>query len=124
MLSVIPGIKHPQFSRFWLLAVLGNGDLDHRSDIYSPACLMYEWEAGNLPFTGNTTEEICLKHLLQTPARLGSLFRKTTFGAEDVIRECLGICAQMMRRILVDAAAQGFVLPCVGHADGAVKLDA
>ena len=32
--------------------LLGTEDLDHRTDIYSLACLMYEWEAGSLPFTG------------------------------------------------------------------------
>ncbi len=69
--------------------LLGSKGLDHRADIYSIGCLMYEWEAGSLPFTGTTAEEICLKHLLQTPGRLGSLFRKTTFGAEDVIRQSL-----------------------------------
>ena len=69
--------------------LLGDADLDHRTDIYSLGCLMYEWEVGNCPFTGTTAEEIRLKHLLEAPAPLGSFFKKTTFGAEGLIRECL-----------------------------------
>ena len=67
----------------------GDADLDHRTDIYSLGCLMYEWEGGNCPFTGATMEEIRLKHLSEEPAPLGSFFKKTTFGAERLIRECL-----------------------------------
>ena len=67
----------------------GDADLDHRTDIYSLGCLMYEWEGGSCPFTGTTVEEIRLKHLFGVPAPLGSFFKKTTFGAERLIRECL-----------------------------------
>ena len=67
----------------------GETDLDHRTDIYSLGCLMYEWEGGSCPFTGTTVEEIRLKHLFEAPASLGSFFKKTTFGAERLIRECL-----------------------------------
>lgn len=67
----------------------GDVDLNHRTDIYSLGCLMYEWEAGSCPFTGTTAEEVVLKHLFETPAPLGSFFRKTTFGVEGLIRECL-----------------------------------
>ena len=67
----------------------GDADLDHRTDIYSLGCLMYEWEAGSCPFTGTTAEEILLKHLFEAPAALGSFFKKTTFGAERLIRDCL-----------------------------------
>ena len=67
----------------------GVADLDHRTDIYSLGCLMYEWEGGSCPFTGTTAEEIYLKHLSEAPAPLGSFFKKTTFGAERLIRECL-----------------------------------
>jgi eukaryotic-like serine/threonine-protein kinase len=67
----------------------GDVDLDHRTDIYSLGCLMYEWEAGGCPFTGTTAEEVILKHLFETAAPLGSFFKKTAFGAEGLIRACL-----------------------------------
>ncbi len=69
--------------------LLGNPELDHRTDIYSLGCLMYEWEAGNCPFTGTSADEIALKHLLDLPAALGTSPTKTTFGIEDVVRRCL-----------------------------------
>ena len=50
---------------------------------------MYEWEGGRHPFTGTTVEEIRLKHLFEAPAPLGSFFKKTTFGVERLICECL-----------------------------------
>lgn len=67
----------------------GDVDLDHRTDIYSLGCLMYEWEAGSCPFTGTTAEAVVLKHWFETPAPLGSFLKKTTFGTEGLIRECL-----------------------------------
>ena len=51
---------------------------------------MYEWEGGNCPFTGATMEEIRLKHLSEEPSPLGRFFKKTTFGAERLIREVFG----------------------------------
>ncbi|MBI3681776.1 MAG: protein kinase, partial [Acidobacteria bacterium] len=69
--------------------LLGYVDLDHRTDIYSLGCLMYEWEAGSCPFTGTTAEEIRLKHLFEAPAPLERFLKRTAFGAEGAIRECL-----------------------------------
>ena len=69
--------------------LLGYVELDHRADIYSLGCLMYEWEAGSCPFTGTTAEEIRLKHLFEAPAPLERLLKRTVFGAEGAIRECL-----------------------------------
>lgn len=69
--------------------LLGAATLDHRTDIYSLGCLMYEWEAGSCPFSGVTAEEIRLKHLFEAPAPLRRFFQKTAFGAEDVIHACL-----------------------------------
>ena len=67
----------------------GEADLDHRTDIYSLGCLMYEWEKGSCPFTGTTAGEIRFKHLFEAPVLLGSFLKKTTFGVERLIRECL-----------------------------------
>ena len=69
--------------------LMGNATLDHRTDIYSLGCLMYEWEAGSCPFTGTAAEEIALKHLFEAPPPLGSFFRRTAFGVEDLINRCL-----------------------------------
>ncbi|MGI8542125.1 MAG: protein kinase domain-containing protein [Aridibacter sp.] len=69
--------------------ILGNENIDHRSDIYSLGCIFYEWETGIRPFTGNTAEEIALKHLMQPAQQIGSFFRRTNFGVEKIIYKCL-----------------------------------
>lgn len=69
--------------------LLGRAEIDHRTDIYSLGCLMYEWESGTCPFTGTTAEEVGLKHLFEAPVTLGGFFKRTAFGAESVIHACL-----------------------------------
>jgi tetratricopeptide (TPR) repeat protein len=69
--------------------LLGVPLLDHRTDIYSLGCLMYEWETGAWPFTGSTADEVRLKHLFQAPAPIAGFLRKSTFGADQVILACL-----------------------------------
>ncbi len=69
--------------------LLGGVPLDLRSDIYSLGCLMYEWETGRKPFSG-TWQEIREAKIRGEPPKIASgLFRKTSFGAEDVIMRCL-----------------------------------
>lgn len=69
--------------------LLGGVPLDLRSDIYSLGCLMYEWETGRKPFSG-TWHEIREAKIRGEPPKIASgLFRKTSFGAEDVIMRCL-----------------------------------
>src|SRR5438132_477221 len=41
----------------------GSRELDGRSDLYSPACVMYEMLAGEPPFTGPTVESVVRQHL-------------------------------------------------------------
>ncbi|MGH9747649.1 MAG: protein kinase domain-containing protein [Candidatus Acidiferrales bacterium] len=69
--------------------ILGAREIDHRADIYSLGCLMFEWETGSVPFYGASPEEIAYKHLEVAAPKLGGLFKRTTFGAEKVIARCL-----------------------------------
>jgi tetratricopeptide (TPR) repeat protein len=69
--------------------LIGSRSIDHRADIYSLGCLMYEWETGRPPFTGATAEEIAYQHLERPVSKLGGLFKRTVFGVEKVIVKCL-----------------------------------
>ena len=54
----------------------GEGNIDGRSDLYSLACMTYEMLAGEPPFTGNTTQAVIAKRLVET-APLVSTLRDT-----------------------------------------------
>ena len=69
--------------------LLGSRSVDHRADMYSLGCLMYEWETGRPPFLGRTAEEIAYQHLESPIPKLGGVFRRTHFGADSLITRCL-----------------------------------
>lgn len=69
--------------------ILGMKNIDHRSDIYSLGCIMYEWESGKLPFSANTPQEIALQHLQNKPKQIGGFLKSTNFKVEKIIEKCL-----------------------------------
>ncbi len=69
--------------------LLGDVPVDHRADIYSLGTIMYEWETGELPFTGSSWDELRRRKLLGEAPKPGGFLRKTAFGADEVIARCL-----------------------------------
>jgi len=66
--------------------ILGQQDIDHRSDIYSFGCIMYFLETGRSPFAGGSAEEIVYRHLFEEPPPLRENGR---FKTDKVIYRCL-----------------------------------
>jgi tetratricopeptide (TPR) repeat protein len=65
--------------------LLGGVPLDVRSDIYSLSCLMFEWETGRVPFTGDWHEIRGAKIRNEPPRIASGMFRRSTFGADEII---------------------------------------
>ncbi len=69
--------------------IVGSANVDHRADIYSLGCIMFELETGSPPFLGKDVGEIASKHLRVAVPKLGGLLRSTKLGIETIIARCL-----------------------------------
>ena len=69
--------------------IKGSTAIDHRADIYSLGCMMFEFETGAPPFLGKTIFDIANQHLLAKPKKLGGWFSSTDLGLERVVARCL-----------------------------------
>jgi serine/threonine protein kinase/Tfp pilus assembly protein PilF len=59
--------------------------VDHRSDIYSLAVILYEMLTGQIPFSGETVLDIALKHKSQIPDNPQHLNKKIPDALTDLI---------------------------------------
>jgi len=63
----------------------GAGEIDHRSDIYSIACVMVMMLTGKPPFDGDGTGDLIVAHLQEPPPRLTNV----NAAIDHVVQRCL-----------------------------------
>jgi serine/threonine-protein kinase len=67
----------------------GERAIDHRSDIYSLACVLYEALAGEPPFTGPTAQSIMARRFTETPRLLREVRETVPEGVERAVARAL-----------------------------------
>ncbi len=67
----------------------GVGKLDHRSDIYSLACVMFAMLTGRPPFGSRGPGELVVAHLREPPPLASSLVRGVPGVIDDILQRCL-----------------------------------
>ncbi|MCG9479057.1 MAG: protein kinase [Actinomycetia bacterium] len=63
--------------------------LDHRSDIYSLGVVLYEMITADLPFRGESSVDISLKHINEIPARPSLMVQDVPLALEKIVMHCL-----------------------------------
>ncbi len=64
------------------------GNVDERSDIYSFGILFYEMVTGKLPFEGETTVSIALKHIQENVPLVSDIVPQTPSSVVKIIEKC------------------------------------
>jgi serine/threonine protein kinase len=89
----------------------GTGDVDHRSDIYSIACVMFTMLAGRSPFGRRAPGELVVAHLREPAPLASSLVAGVPAVVDDVLQRCLNKAPEERFQSMTE----------LGHAIGAAE---
>ncbi len=64
-------------------------DVDHRTDIYSLGCVMYEMLTARLVFAANSPVALMTKHVQEAPSPMGLIPSPAAVEIEKIILKCL-----------------------------------
>jgi len=67
----------------------GDGDIDHRSDIYALGAILFEMLSGRLPYEATTPMGIAMKHLIEPVPRILAVKADLPAACEDLIARAM-----------------------------------
>src|SRR5262249_31467971 len=79
--------------------------VDHRCDVYSLGCMLFEMIAGIPPFTAGTVRDLLAAHKFRTPPSLGMLGRQAPFRLDQMVRRMLHKEADQRPQTMAEVAA-------------------